>query len=997
MRRGVFFLILGGLILFCANLSFSATINIPDDYSTIQGGINAAVGGDTVLVASGTYTENLDFLGKSIVVVSSEGAEHTTIDPDTGASAVQFISGESADAILSGFTAYPGSGPSVILIENGSTPIIRRNIFHNCETAVLIRSYNSNPTIKLNLFYYNNCTACIGIHSGAANIINNTFDENEGGGFFTNDTGIAVNNIVTNSSYGIGGSGTFTNLNYNNIWNNTWNYAGNSSAGINDIAVDPLYNYTPGNDYSLSEFSPCIDAGDPDPQYNDPDDTRNDMGAFFYNQSQGPKWYVSTTGNDIFGDGSETYPFATIQHAIDLSDDGDTVIVMDGTYTGDGNRDIDFSGKAIVVKSENGPEYTIIDCEGTESDLHRAFVFHNYEDSNSIIAGFQLTGGYAPDEDDIKAKSGGSIICISSSPIISNCNFYYNISDLGGGAITLKQVSSPYINKCVFYGNQAIYGGAIRVVQEAQPIIDSCLFVKNHATNFGGAIRYDTYEKYTNIKNCTFYDNSALIGSAIDFAGITIATMDNNIFAYNIQGSAISFTPPENPHNPILNCIDIYGNEGGNWNENIFPQFGINGNISLDPLFCDTAYSEFTIRNSSPCAPENNDCGKLIGAFGIGCDNMISDYGFKDESLPNVISHTPEIFWAYVDTLPEDSFEIAVGIDDDWTYAEMWNPAPSIGPDTSIAYSGASLIDGETYYMRLRVHNSVEWSIWYDTSFRMNSMPSIPVQIWPINDEVAGNTPILWIENSTDAEGDVVTYEFSGFHDTDCVAPNIDLQGVVEGTDSTGGQIIDPLGENCIYWWSARAFDGYEYSDWSTTQRFYIDGTPEPPTAFQIQYPPDTSGWYVFDMLSNFFWEPSDEPDPLDSVYYTLSLSLDSNFAFVNHVDSLWQPWFTAIDSLEFATQYWWKVKATDNTGLFTYSSNTLTFKTWKLGDANGDWQVNIFDITFIITYLYLDGPAPGQLIMGDVNGDCVINIFDITYLIAHLYLDGPAPQVGCE
>jgi len=61
-------------------------------------------------------------------------------------------------------------------------------------------------------------------------------------------------------------------------------------------------------------------------------------------------------------------------------------------------------------------------------------------------------------------------------------------------------------------------------------------------------------------------------------------------------------------------------------------------------------------------------------------------------------------------------------------------------------------------------------------------------------------------------------------------------------------------------------------------------------------------------------------------------------------------------------------------------------------GDANGDGIHNIFDVTFLITYLYLDGPAPDPIEAGDTNGDGTINIFDITYLISYLYLDGPDP-----
>lgn len=56
--------------------------------------------------------------------------------------------------------------------------------------------------------------------------------------------------------------------------------------------------------------------------------------------------------------------YSTIQAAINAAADGDTVMVADGVYTGDGNRNIDFKGKAITVMSENGPENCIIDCQG---------------------------------------------------------------------------------------------------------------------------------------------------------------------------------------------------------------------------------------------------------------------------------------------------------------------------------------------------------------------------------------------------------------------------------------------------------------------------------------------------------------------------------------------------------------------------------------------------------------------------------------------------------
>ncbi len=65
-------------------------------------------------------------------------------------------------------------------------------------------------------------------------------------------------------------------------------------------------------------------------------------------------------------------------------------------------------------------------------------------------------------------------------------------------------------------------------------------------------------------------------------------------------------------------------------------------------------------------------------------------------------------------------------------------------------------------------------------------------------------------------------------------------------------------------------------------------------------------------------------------------------------------------------------------------------------GDVNIDGAINIFDITYVISYIYLAGPPPSIMNLADVNGDCTIDVFDITYLISYLYLFGPAPVAGC-
>ncbi|PKK82391.1 MAG: hypothetical protein CVT49_13970 [candidate division Zixibacteria bacterium HGW-Zixibacteria-1] len=65
-------------------------------------------------------------------------------------------------------------------------------------------------------------------------------------------------------------------------------------------------------------------------------------------------------------------------------------------------------------------------------------------------------------------------------------------------------------------------------------------------------------------------------------------------------------------------------------------------------------------------------------------------------------------------------------------------------------------------------------------------------------------------------------------------------------------------------------------------------------------------------------------------------------------------------------------------------------------GDANGDWAMNLLDITYLINYLYKDGPEPIDLNNGDPNRSCAVNILDVTYLINYLYKSGPEPVPGC-
>jgi hypothetical protein len=208
--------------------------------------------------------------------------------------------------------------------------------------------------------------------------------------------------------------------------------------------------------------------------------------------------------SDPLEDGTQGHPFDAVQEAIDVAGPADTIMVMQGTYTGDGNRDIDFRGKAVTVRSvdPNDAEVvaaTVVDCQGTSSVYHRGFHFHCGENANSVLSGFTIATGYA--------YSGGGIYCDRSSPTVANCVIRGNSAQHDGGGMCNWTDSSPTIIHCTFTENSAGYEGGGLYNLNGDPVITDCTFTENSSAGDGGGMQND--EGGPTLIRCVFKANHA--------------------------------------------------------------------------------------------------------------------------------------------------------------------------------------------------------------------------------------------------------------------------------------------------------------------------------------------------------------------------------------------------------------------------------------------------------------------------------------------------------
>jgi len=260
----------------------------------------------------------------------------------------------------------------------------------------------------------------------------------------------------------------------------------------------------------------------------------------------------------IQADGQGDAP--TVQAGIDSAVAGDTVLVSPGTY----NEDLDFVGKNLVLRSQLGPEVTILDGTGQDSSV---VVFRSGESRSAVLEGFTITNGegtfYAGEGD---PKYGGGLFCKRGSPTVRGNKFLRNHAAWGGGAWAGIQnmiyqpweLPEPLFEGNVFEENLAERGGGGLLIDASRAFVVGNKFIRNaiRLEGDGGGIRIDMrfFPAFVWVEQNEFYDNVAT-----DQGGGLYAYMTPDAEGVDIRGNLFV----RNQAQGIGPSSDSYGSGGG--------------------------------------------------------------------------------------------------------------------------------------------------------------------------------------------------------------------------------------------------------------------------------------------------------------------------------------------------------------------------------------------------------------------------------------------------
>jgi hypothetical protein len=646
----------------------------------------------------------------------------------------------------------------------------------------------------------------------------------------------------------------------------------------------------------------------------------------------------------------------TIQLGIDIASDGDTVLVAPGTYY----EHIDFSEKNIVVKSVEGYEQTTI--EGITIDVPIVSIIQSA--SGATIEGFTITNassssGIHVHTSNITIKfnhivdnhggsgafdNGGGIFCEYSSGII-NGNIVENNSSVSSAGIGIWNSDNVYIDSNIVFNNVASFlGGGVWSRTSDSIFISHNIVYNNTAAN--GPIGLGAYESdYVYFFNNTVDGNTGINHGSITIFGSDYIYLENNIVtnAIGLYGVYADYSTEVS-----VTYTDSWNNQNGDY-------YGVTqgiGTISLDPLYVDSALSDYNLQSNSPCIDAGNpdspydpdgtiaDMGALYydQVFGIQNFHLI---GPADDSILNDTSAL--LIWQ--STIDLDSgFVVSYNLI--WDDDEFFASPDSSGTMPDTTYEIIDILQRSTeYYWKVLASTGYSDPLYSEEtwSFYINGYPTPPTAISPDNMEYCDSlTYITWLVGTDPDSFDIVFYTIQIDEDSLFATPEVNQSGLTSGTildDAFAIRINQLEGyENLLpdtwYYWRVRSDDNYGLSSvWPDSLLYfkYLDQNHPP-------FPPDSgfspaNGEEVISLTPTITWNDATDPDPddiSDSLFYDFYLFEDTSTGGQEYRDTTAQGinQVTVSDSLHDNAHFYYQVKTIDDEGLASDWSTLQNFWT---------------------------------------------------------------------